>query len=78
MNDKDPADERAALRIATRAVQIYAETHPRPPQVTQAQVAEILGVSTRTVRNYIAAGKLKLNSCGRVPIVDVDKLLATQ
>ena len=37
-----------ALRIAERAVQLYAEKHPRPTQVTQAQVAEILGVSSRT------------------------------
>lgn len=66
------------LRIAARAVQLYAETHPRPTQVTQAQVAEILGVSTRTVRNYISAGKLRLNKCGRVPIEAVDAMRAPQ
>jgi excisionase family DNA binding protein len=66
------------LRVAVQAVRLYAESHPRPTQVTQAQVAEILGVSTRTVRNYISAGKLRLNKCGRVPIEAVDALRAPQ
>jgi DNA-binding transcriptional regulator LsrR (DeoR family) len=75
--DGEMSDDQT-LRIAARAVQLYAETHPRPTQVTQAQVAEILGVSTRTVRNYIVAGKLRLNRCGRVPIEAVDALRAPQ
>jgi predicted DNA-binding protein (UPF0251 family) len=66
------------LRIAARAVRLYAESHPRPTQVTQVQAAEILGVSSRTVRNYIVAGKLKLNGCGLVPIEAVDALRAPQ
>lgn len=63
-----------AERAAARAVQLYADTHPRPTQVTQRQVAEMLGVSTRSVRNYIVAGKLKLNACGQIPIEAVDKI----
>lgn len=63
------------LRIAFRAVQLYAETHPRPTQVTQKQAAEMLGVHPKTVRNYVAAGKLKLNGCGLIPISAVDALL---
>lgn len=59
---------------AVRAVQLYAETHPRPTQVSQAQAAEMLGVSTRTVRNYIAGGKLKLNGRGQIPIEAIDKI----
>lgn len=66
------------LRIAARAVQLYAETHPRPSQVTQKQAAEILGVHPKTIRNYIAAGKLTLNGCGLIPIVELDALLAPQ
>lgn len=66
------------LRVALLAVQLYAEKHPRPTQVTQAQAAEILGVSTRTVRNYIRAGKLKLNRCGMLPIEAVDAARAPQ
>ena len=65
-----------AERAAIRAVQLYAEKHPRPTQVTQRQAAEMLGVSARTVRNYIAAGKLKLNGCGQIPIEAVDKIRA--
>lgn len=65
-------------RIAFRAVQLYAETHPRPTQVTQAQAAEMLGVSTRTIQRYIRAGTLRLNKCGQVPIEAVDALRAPQ
>lgn len=77
MAGQDNTDDRE-LRIAARAVRLYAETHPRPAQVTQKQAAEILGVHPKTVRNYIAAGKLTLNGCGLIPIVDLDALLAPQ
>jgi hypothetical protein len=70
--------EDQTLRIAARAVQLYAETHPRPAQVTQRQAAEILGFHPKTIRNYIAAGKLTLNGCGLIPIGAVDALLVPQ
>lgn len=63
------------LTIARRAVQLYAETHPRPPQVNQKQAAEMLGVSARTVHNMIKAGTLKLNRCGMIPIEQIDAVL---
>lgn len=63
---------------ARKAVQLYAETHPRPTQVSQGQAAEMLGVHPKTVRNYIAAGKLKLNGCGQIPIEAVDKIRAAE
>ena len=66
------------LRIAARAVQLYAETHPRPTQVTQTQAATMLGVHPKTIRNYVAAGKLTLNGCGLIPIGAVDALLVPQ
>ena len=66
------------LRIAARAVRLYAESHPRPTQVTQTQAAEILGVAPRTVRRYIRAGRLMLNRCGLVPIEAVDEMRAPQ
>lgn len=66
------------LRAAMKAVQLYAETHPRPTQVTQTQAAEMLGVSTRTVRNYLVSGKLRLNGCGQIPIEAVDEIRAPQ
>lgn len=77
MTDIDSIRDRE-LRIATQAVRLYAETHPRPTQVTQQQAAEILGVSPRTVRNYISDGKLRLNRCGYLPIEAVDKLRSPQ
>lgn len=67
-----------AERAAARAVQLYADTHPRPTQVTQRQVAEMLGVSTRAVRNYIVAGKLKLNGCGQIPIEPVARIRSAE
>lgn len=63
------------LTIARRAVQLYAETHPRPPHVNQKQAADMLGVSARTVHNMIKAGTLKLNRCGLIPIEQIDAVL---
>ena len=72
------ASEDRELRIAYLAVRLYAETHPRPTQVTQQQAAEMLGVSSRTVRRYIRPGQLKLNRCGQLPIEAVDSMRAPQ
>ncbi|WP_175855028.1 helix-turn-helix domain-containing protein [Burkholderia anthina] len=66
------ADE---IKIAKRAVQLYAESHPRPPQVNQKQAAEMLGVSARTVYNMIKAGTLRLNRCGMIPVEQIDAAL---
>lgn len=65
-------------RVALRAVQLYAEKHPRPTMVTQAQAAEMLGVSRKTIYNYIRAGHLRLNKCGQLPIESVDAIRAPQ
>jgi Mn-dependent DtxR family transcriptional regulator len=64
------------LNIAIKAVQTYAELHPRPPHVTQKQAAEMLGLSVPTVRKMVASGALKLNSCGLIPIHLVDMAIA--
>lgn len=34
----------------------------------------MLGVSAKTMGNYIASGNLRLNRCGQVPIEAVDKI----
>ncbi|MEM5315549.1 helix-turn-helix domain-containing protein [Paraburkholderia sp. JHI869] len=68
--------EPEVVRIAVRAVQLYAESHPRPTQVNQKQAAEMLGVSARTVHNLIKANTLRLNKCGMIPIELVDKARA--
>jgi hypothetical protein len=76
MPKRDPiaAIEDRELRIAALAVRLYAETHPRPTQVTQQQAAEMLDVSSATVRKYIEFGSLKLNGCGKVPIETIDAI----
>jgi excisionase family DNA binding protein len=64
------------LNIAIKAVQTYAELHPRPSHVTQKQAAEILGLSVPTVRKMVASGALKLNKCGLIPITQIDMAIA--
>lgn len=63
------------LKIALRAVEIFAARRPRPPHVTQKQAAEMLGFSEPTVRKLVRAGKLRLNGCGQIPIEQVDQIL---
>ncbi|KVK77738.1 hypothetical protein WS90_21530 [Burkholderia cepacia] len=65
-----------ALRIATKAVEIYAARHPRPPHVTITQAAEMLGRSRGTVSTMLDRYKIRLNACGQIPIECVDRLLA--
>lgn len=69
MNTATPLD------IAVQAVRIYAESRPRPSQVTQSQAAEMLGLSRPTVGKMVRSGKIRLNACGMVPIGEVDRLL---
>lgn len=76
MSEYQEIDEADALRIAMRAVRLYAESHLRPPHVTQMQAAEMLGISRWTVSKMVKAGQLKLNRCGMIPIEQVDRALA--
>lgn len=64
------------LEIARRAVQLYAESHPRPSQVTIRQAAEMLDRSEKTVGRMVRAGTIRLNACGMIPISEVDRVLA--
>jgi hypothetical protein len=64
------------IEIAAKAVQTYAEMHPRPSQVTLTQAAEMLDRSVPTVRKMVAEGKLKLNDCGKIPIFEIDRALS--
>lgn len=63
------------LDIARKAVQLYAETHPRPSQVTQKQAAEMLGLSEKTISNMVRTGRIKLNKLGYIPITEIDRVL---
>lgn len=67
-----------SLSIALKAVQLYAETHPRPGHVTQSQAAEMLDCSTPTVGRMIKAGILSLNKSGRIPTYQVDAAIAAR
>jgi DNA-binding MarR family transcriptional regulator len=62
--------------LAVLAVRLYAESHPRPTQVTMTQAAEMLGLSRQTVSKLIKFGDLKLNGCGLIPIELVDRMRA--
>mgnify|MGYP003505425893 FL=1 len=62
--------------IALKAVQLYAETQPRPSQVTQDQAAEMAGVSRGTISKMIKSGRLKLNEFGRIPVSEIDRAIA--
>lgn len=63
------------LEIAQQAVRLFAESHPRPTQVTQAQAAEMLGISRPTVSRMVKAGTIRLNACGMIPIGEIDRVL---
>jgi predicted DNA-binding protein (UPF0251 family) len=58
--------------IALKAIQLHADMHPRPTQVTQTQAAEMLGISRDTVRRLVRSGVLRLNHCGMIPVELVD------
>ena len=60
-----------------RAIQLYAEAHPRPSQVTQDQAAEMVKVSPATISRMVRSGRLKLNEFGRIPISELDRALRT-
>lgn len=61
-----------ALDTALLAVQLYADKHPRPTQVSQTQAAQMLGISRWKVGAMVTAGTLRLNACGMIPIELVD------
>lgn len=64
-----------ATEAALKAVRIYAESHPRPLQVSQVQAGEMLGKSRDTIRRMIEAGQLSLNAFGLIPIGQIDHAL---
>lgn len=66
------------IEIAVQAIRLYAETHPRPPHVTQKQAAEMLGLSAPTISRLVRAGYLRKNKTGMIPISQVDALLVEQ
>lgn len=66
------------IQVAEAAIKRYAETHPRPPQVTQRQAAEMLKLSEKTVSTMVKSGKLGLNHLGFIPITEIDRVLSVR
>jgi len=64
------------IDIAAKAIQTYAEWHPRPSCVNLQQAAEMLDRSVPTVRKLIAQGKLKRNALGLIPTSEIDRVLS--
>lgn len=79
MNSLDlKAAEPDMLSIAMKAVQLYAETHPRPLHVTQKQAGEMLYLSAPTIGKMVKCGQLRLNGAGLIPIHQIDAILSAQ
>jgi hypothetical protein len=68
-------NEQILQQVAFNAVRLYAETHPRPIQVTQRQAAEMLDKSEVTISRMVKAGTIKLNGAGMIPISEIDRIL---
>lgn len=66
------------LETAIKAVQLYAETHPRPTHVNQGQAAEMLNLSYPTIRKLVRCGTLPLNDFGLIPIEAIDRARASR
>lgn len=67
--------EQTLIECAAKAVQIYAEQHPRPSQVTMVQAAQMLGLSAQTISKMVRQGRLPLNGLGMIPITEIDRAL---
>lgn len=63
------------LKTAIKAVQIFAETHPRPVHVSQTQAAKMLGISRQTISKMLRNGTLSLNKFGLISITEIDRAL---
>lgn len=70
--------DQSIIATAVAAVRIYAESHPRPSHVTIGQAAEMLGISRPTVNRLLKTGALKFNECGRIPVIEIDRVLAAR
>ena len=71
--DLDDVIRQAARLAAEEAVRNFPRD--RPEQVNYTEAGKLLGVSRQTVANYARAGLIKLNSCGKVPIGEIDRMM---
>ena len=68
--------EQQLFDIALRSIELFAAKHPCPSQVNAVQAAEMLSVHAQTVRKMIKDGRLPINKCGLIPIVEIDRAIA--
>lgn len=74
---QDPAlTDKQMLLLIKRAIVEFERETKRPPHVTQAQAADMLGLSSATVGKLVRTGELRLNGYGRIPIGQIDMFLA--
>lgn len=71
-------DKSIVKQIIIETIRTYVEIHPRPAQVNQLQAAEMLGLSSPTVRKMVRSGQLRLNDCGLIPITEIDRALVAK
>lgn len=62
--------------IIARGVRLYAETHPRPACVLVAEAAEMIGISRGTLYKMIRSGEVRINAAGRIPMTEIDRVIA--
>ena len=66
----------AADQAAEKAVQrLPGHGKARPFHVTQKQAAEMLNLSPATVNKMVKFGSFTLNTCGLIPIAQVDRAM---
>ena len=71
--DLDDAISSAARLAAEEAIRSIPKD--RPEHVNYTEAGKLLRVSRQTVANYVRAGLVRLNACGRIPIDEIDRLL---
>lgn len=63
-------------QIAMDAIKAFACMHPRPSQVNKLQACEMLNISRPTLNAWIKEEKLKVNKCGLISVIEIDRLLS--
>jgi len=67
-----PLTDEQMLLLIDRAIVEFEREPKRPPHVTQAVAADMLGLSRATVGKLVRTGELRLNGVGRIPIGQID------
>lgn len=65
----------ADLAVEKAIKRLPKADQPRPFHLNQTQAAEVLGVSKATVSRMVRSGTFTLNSCGMIPIAQIDRAL---